>query len=445
MAPRRDRAQDSDQGGPGEFRSGAEVRTALIPGNTFRAKAVQYVVVDGLAMFEGDIILGTVEEVERTSDVLRGQVSGALPESVIITGAQFRWPSCTVPFTIDAALPNQARVTDAIAHWQANTGFRFVARTTEADFVTFRPSSGCSSSVGRRGGQQFVNLGTGCTTGNTIHEIGHTIGFWHEQSRQDRDAFVTIHWDKIQAGMEHNFDQHVTDGDDVGPYDYGSIMHYPRDAFSTDGSDTITPVDPAASIGQRTALSAGDIASANAMCPPPTFKEGPKDQIVDTRKEQVKDLRLDTRKEVVVDTAKEGVFDTRKEVATDTIKETILDTQKEQVADTIKEGALDPIGTLAERINPGLGPVVQPGIGPGVIGPGGGGLPFAVVAPHQAPAAGDAAAIAPTAAALDAQLVSIADQLAQVETLRQHLQAQFDETSAALGQALDAHDRAGGV
>ena len=32
----------------------------------------------------------------------------------------------------------------------------------------------------------------------------------------------------IEAGKEHNFDQHITDGDDVGPYDFGSIMHYDR-------------------------------------------------------------------------------------------------------------------------------------------------------------------------------------------------------------------------
>jgi hypothetical protein len=451
MAPRR--ATQGAGDGPGEFRSGNEVRTALIPGNTFRAKAVQYAVVDGLAMFEGDIILGTVEEVERTSDALRAQVSGALPESVVITGAQFRWPNCTVPFTIDAALPNQARVTDAIAHWQANTGFRFVARTSEADFVTFRPSTGCSSMVGKRGGQQFVNLGPSCTTGNTIHEIGHAIGFWHEQSREDRDAFVTIHWDKIQSGTEHNFNQHIADGDDVGAYDYGSIMHYPRNAFSVDGSDTITPVDPAATIGQRTALSAGDIASANAMCGTGTLtlKEIPKDLIVDTRKEQLKEIRLDTRKEIVTDTIKEGVVDTRKEqvadtqkeLVLDTQKEQVLDTQKEQVADTIKEGALDPIGTLVERVTPGVvvGPVVQPGGGIRF----GGNLPFAVIAPHQAPAAGDAAALEPTVAALDAQLVALAEQLGQVEALRDQLQAQVDEVSAALGRALDAHDRATGL
>jgi hypothetical protein len=442
MAGRRGSARRGGGGGD-EYRSGGPVRTALISGNTFYAKAVQYEEIDGLCIFEGDIVLGTVAEVEARNEQLRGELSGALPASVVITGNQFRWPNCTVPFTIAAGMPNQARVTQAIAHWEANTGFRFVARTTEADFVTFQDGAGCSSAVGRQGGQQFVTLqNPGCDAGRAIHEIGHVIGFWHEQSRQDRDAFVTIHWDKIQPGREHNFNQHISDGDDVGAYDYGSIMHYERDAFSIDGSDTITPINPpTAAIGQRVALSAGDLASARAFCP--VVKTVFDDPL--TKKELLKEIRFDTKKEL------------------------ILDTFKEFVDDTIKEGVFDPRGTWVELIDPlGWRRVIQPGIGglrggglPGLGGgglpgfggggaggagaPAGGGLPFAMRTPHQAPgAANDPKALEPTIASLDSQLAAIAEQIAQIDATRQQLQGQYEETQALLNQAMDAHDQASG-
>ena len=47
------------------------VHTALISGVNFHAKAVQYVALDGLAMFEGDIVLGTLEEVAAATDAAR--------------------------------------------------------------------------------------------------------------------------------------------------------------------------------------------------------------------------------------------------------------------------------------------------------------------------------------------------------------------------------------
>ena len=51
------------------------------------------------------------------------------------------------------------------------------------------------------------------------------------------------------------------------PYDYGSIMHQPANAYSIDGSPTIEPIDPLAMIGQRTALSKGDIELINSLYP----------------------------------------------------------------------------------------------------------------------------------------------------------------------------------
>ena len=424
MPQRRGSSKGDDQE-PLEQLTADEVQTgtALIAGNSFHSKAVTYIVVDGMAMFEGDIVLGTVEEVQRETERLTAELSGELASAVLITGSQFRWPNCTVPYTIDPALPNQARVTDAIAHWQANTRFRFVARTSETNYVTFRPSGGCSSMVGMRGGQQFINLASGCTTGNTIHEIGHAVGFWHEQSREDRDSFVSITWAKIQPGYEGNFNQHIADGDDVGAYDYGSIMHYPRDAFSIDGSDTITPTNPAsAAIGQRTALSPGDIAAANSMCPKP-FKELAKDVVSDpvvTYKETVKDLRLDTRKEIV------------------------FDTQKELIKDRVKEVAYDPPWTTFVEVTQPVTTVVNPALRPTITPSVGGRLPFAVATGHQAPDAAVAAQMEAAVPNLDAQLGALAEQIAQLDTMRGHLQAQYDETAKLLNDTLDAHDASGG-
>ncbi|MEV0375650.1 Dot/Icm T4SS effector Zinc-dependent metalloprotease LegP [Streptomyces sp. NPDC050636] len=285
-------------GGSGELRSGGVAGTALLDGVNFRGKGVQYAEVDGMAVFEGDIVLGTVQEVEDAASAARDELMLA---SVGIPGQQFRWPNATIPFEIDPGLPDQQRVTSAIAHWESRTRIRFVQRTPAnaaqlPDFVSFVPGSECSSNIGRRGGRQTIKLGPNCSTGNAIHEIGHTVGLWHEQSREDRDQFVEIVFANIDPSMQHNFLQHVTDGDDLGPYDYGSIMHYPPTAFAIDDSQpTIVarqPLPPGVQMGQRAALSQGDIDGVHAMYPAPsaTLKEVAKDPINDfTLKELAKD------------------------------------------------------------------------------------------------------------------------------------------------------------
>jgi len=257
-----------------EQRGSGTMDVAVISGETFTHKAVTYYAVGGVALFEGDIALGTVDDVRSRTETIRRAV--ALGDrrtlGVGLPGGQFRWPGCVMPYAVDPDLPDQDRVMSAIEHWSTHTAFRFVPRTPDnaalyPNWVEFTDALGCWSYVGMRGGKQPISLGRECDVGSVIHEIGHAVGLWHEQSREDRDLYVHVNWDNIQDGMKAQFNQRITDGDDYGPYDYGSIMHYPRWAFSKNGLDTITPIDPSVEIGQRTALSPSDIATVALMYP----------------------------------------------------------------------------------------------------------------------------------------------------------------------------------
>lgn len=63
---------------------------------------------------------------------------------------------------------------------------------------------GCFSQVGYQGGYQILNLSRrhpadrGCfRLGTVVHELLHTLGFFHMQSSPDRDEFIDVLWDNI--------------------------------------------------------------------------------------------------------------------------------------------------------------------------------------------------------------------------------------------------------
>ncbi|MGZ4848748.1 MAG: M12 family metallopeptidase, partial [Halobacteriota archaeon] len=243
-----------------------DVRSGFIQGVTFRQpKLVKFAVVDGKAIFEGDMVLGYVDQmIERgresphvsAKDVQRG---------IGITGTRYRWPNSIIPYEIDPNLQNKQRVTDALNHWHAMTRIRFIERTAQnapafPNYLVLHPDpTGCWSMVGMLGsGKQEIGLAGGCLRGQAIHELGHTVGLFHEQSREDRNNFVKIHPENIDPTKLHNFDQQITDGDDYGPFDYGSIMHYGAYDFTSNGRVTIEVLTPGATIGQRNGLSPGD-------------------------------------------------------------------------------------------------------------------------------------------------------------------------------------------
>ena len=113
------------------------------------------------------------------------------------------------------------------------------------DYINFIDGSDCSSQVGYVGGKQDISLqSNGCIYRSTIkHEIYHSLGYYHEQSRPDRADFVTINLANVKIiqgiNMSYNFQwQQNTETFGV-PYDGRSNMHYGYKAFSKNGLPTI--------------------------------------------------------------------------------------------------------------------------------------------------------------------------------------------------------------
>lgn len=157
---------------------------------------------------------------------------------------------------------------------EKHTCLRFVERSNELDYVFVNfgaPGSGYFSSVGRQGGSQILNLEPELVEegrlGTTVHEFIHAIGYYHEQSRTDRDEYVTINWENIEDGKENNFQKYsAAEVDPHGVlYDYGSIMHYSSKGFAKDPTQDTIIVPEGITIGQRKKLSVRDIRKINNM------------------------------------------------------------------------------------------------------------------------------------------------------------------------------------
>ncbi|XP_063447404.1 zinc metalloproteinase nas-6-like [Mytilus trossulus] len=147
----------------------------------------------------------------------------------------------------------------------------FTPRTTEKDYIYIAKAGGCYSEVGRIGGPQVLSIDVHCfryhTTmfnGTILHEIMHTLGFWHEHTRPDRDQYIKVNYDNVEQA--HHFDYEKMDITETGlndkKYDYYSIMHYSTRTFAKDRQKpTFEPTQHVDmhDIGQRKYLSDVDI------------------------------------------------------------------------------------------------------------------------------------------------------------------------------------------
>lgn len=225
--------------------------------------------IDGEFIYQGDIMFSPSMLSNKQQTMVYEPGQKVSQKSVGRTSG--RWPNNTVYYSIDGNLSNKSRVTDAIKHWEANTALTFVERSSQSNYIYFTSGSGCSSYIGMIGGKQNITVASGCTTGNTIHEIGHAIGLWHEQSRVDRDNHIKVNYSNIQSGREHNFKTYAESGYDGDEFtsnlDFGSIMMYGPYSFSSNGQPTITKANGSTYSVQRSSLSSGDKEGIKSMYP----------------------------------------------------------------------------------------------------------------------------------------------------------------------------------
>ncbi|XP_073529548.1 astacin-like metalloendopeptidase [Phyllobates terribilis] len=174
-----------------------------------------------------------------------------------------------VPYTISSqySASEVSLINEALKEFEVMTCVQFVDRNSEPDYLSIEPGSGCWSYIGKISGKQTVSLASpSCMVYGVIqHEAMHNIGFFHEHTRQDRDDYVDILWQNIDRGNYGNFD--MAEGNTFNlPYDYTSVMHYHRFAFSLrDSLSTIVPKpDAYVPIGQRSGMSSLDVMKINA-------------------------------------------------------------------------------------------------------------------------------------------------------------------------------------
>jgi hypothetical protein len=120
-------------------------------------------------------------------------------------------------------------------------------------FLRFLPTNAANStnsinSIGCADYQIVVRINPDAP--HPCHEIGHALGLIHEHCRNDRDTYVTVHWENIDDGHKTGPDfTRVDNSIDLTTYDYGSTMHYSCDMFSNDGGHTLTGPNEGITLG----------------------------------------------------------------------------------------------------------------------------------------------------------------------------------------------------
>ncbi|XP_047453155.1 high choriolytic enzyme 1-like [Mugil cephalus] len=230
--------------------------------------------------------LTTSELIEKANrDVVRSQDEPYIEDDVAYSAEMERnadpctsyscmWPKSSdgyvyVPYTLSSVYTSRevSVIERGLESFHYVSCIRFVRRTSQRDYLKIQALNGCYSYIGRRvGGQDLSLQQNGCVYHQTVqHEVLHALGFHHEQKRSDRDNYIRIVLENVISGQEHNFDK-VNTLNQGTTYDYGSVMHYSKYAFSKNNLPTLVAIpDSSVQFGSATEMSQKDIIRLNNL------------------------------------------------------------------------------------------------------------------------------------------------------------------------------------
>jgi hypothetical protein len=238
-----------------------------VANGVYRGQTVTYQIVHGAKLFQGDILLDHV-----TSPPNRN--SRSRPPGFGVAYGQYLWPTdpqgvAEIPYIITNPATQLSAALTAF-----NTTFngiiQFVTYNNQTDYVNFdfdsnNLSGQCESYVGRIGGEQNMGGSVSCDLGTLLHEMGHVVGLYHEMTRPDRKTYITLNFANVIKGSEGNFQTFSDNNQELGLFDYASVMMYIPFAFSRNGGPVLDTVPPGMPLSNLIGYSAGDIDSVDRL------------------------------------------------------------------------------------------------------------------------------------------------------------------------------------